>query len=37
MSMIRGVFAAQIRELGEDEVEVVMSTATIARDGHVLV
>src|SRR4051794_39409494 len=37
MSMIRGVFAAQVRELGEDEVEVIMSTATIARDGHVLV
>jgi HK97 family phage prohead protease len=36
MTMIRGVFAAEIRALGDDEVEVVMSTATIARDGHVL-
>lgn len=37
MPMIRGVFAAQVSELEDDEVEVVMSTATIARDGHVLV
>lgn len=36
MTMIRRVLAAEIRELGEDEVEVVMSTGTIARDGHIL-
>jgi HK97 family phage prohead protease len=35
--MIRGVVAAEIRALGDDEVEVIMSTGMIARDGHILV
>ena len=37
MSMIRKLISAQISTLGPDEVEVVMSTAALARDGHVLV
>jgi HK97 family phage prohead protease len=36
MTMMRGVFAAEIRELGDDEVEVVISTGVLARDGHIL-
>jgi HK97 family phage prohead protease len=35
--MIRRVIPAQISALGEDEVEIVMSTAAIARDEHILV
>ncbi|KUR73861.1 HK97 family phage prohead protease [Novosphingobium sp. FSW06-99] len=35
--MIRKLIAAQISNLGPDEVEVVMSTSALARDGHVLV
>lgn len=37
MTMIRKLVSAQITALGEDEVEVVMSTAALARDGHILV
>lgn len=37
MAMIRKVVPMQITALGEDEVEVRMSTASIARDGHILV
>jgi HK97 family phage prohead protease len=37
MTMIRGIVPAEIRALGDDEVEVVMSTGTVARDGHILV
>lgn len=37
MAMIRKLVPAQIKALGEDEVEVRMSTATIARDGHMLI
>lgn len=36
MTMTRQMVRAQINELGDDEVEVVMSTATLGRDGHVL-
>lgn len=36
MTMIRKLIPAQIKALGEDEVEVRMSTAAIARDGHIL-
>lgn len=37
MSMIRQIVRAQINQLGDDEVEVVMSTGQVARDGHILV
>jgi HK97 family phage prohead protease len=37
MTMIRKLVRAQINTLGEDEVEVVMSTASLARDGHILI
>lgn len=37
MTMIRQIVAAEINQLGDDEVEVVMATAARARDGHVLV
>lgn len=37
MTMQRKLIAAEIRELGDDEVEVVMSTAALARDGHILI
>jgi HK97 family phage prohead protease len=36
MTMIRRVVPAQITAMGDDEVEIVMSTAFIARDGHIL-
>ncbi|MDE2597013.1 MAG: HK97 family phage prohead protease [Sphingomonadales bacterium] len=36
MSHIRAVVRAAVSTLGDDEVEVVMSTNEIARDGHVL-
>jgi HK97 family phage prohead protease len=35
--MIRTIFPAQVTSLGDDEVEVVLSTGLKARDGHVLV
>jgi HK97 family phage prohead protease len=35
--MIRKLVRAQINTLGDDEVEVVMSTAALARDGHILI
>jgi HK97 family phage prohead protease len=35
--MIRQFVRADITPVGDDEVEVVMSTGTIARDGHILV
>ena len=35
--MIRKLVPSQVTEVGEDEVEVVMSTGAIARDGHILV
>lgn len=34
--MVRQVVRAQVTMVGEDEVEVVMSTASVARDGHIL-
>lgn len=37
MTMIRKLIAAEIRELGDDEVEVIMSTSALARDGHILI
>jgi HK97 family phage prohead protease len=37
MTMIRKMVRAQVKALGDDQVEVRMSTATIARDGHILV
>ena len=36
MTKIRKLIRAQITALGDDEVEVVMSTSALARDGHVL-
>lgn len=35
MTMIRKVMPAEISALGADEVEVVMSTGAVARDGHI--
>lgn len=37
MTTMRKLIRAQINTLGDDEVEVVMSTAALARDGHVLI
>jgi HK97 family phage prohead protease len=37
MTMIRKLVRAQISALGDDEVEVVMSTDALARDGHILI
>ena len=37
MTMIRKVVPAQGKALGDDEVEVRMSTAIRARDGHILI
>ena len=37
MTRIRKLIAADINQLGDDEVEVVMSTAALARDGHVVI
>lgn len=34
---MRASVSAQIKELGENEVEVIISTSAIARDGHILV
>ena len=36
MTMIRATVSAQIKELGENEVEVIISTSALARDGHIL-
>ncbi|MDE3038592.1 MAG: HK97 family phage prohead protease, partial [Pseudomonadota bacterium] len=36
MTIIRAAVSAQIKELGENEVEVIISTSAIARDGHIL-
>lgn len=36
MTMIRQIVPAEINQLGDDEIEVVMSTAVLARDGHIL-
>lgn len=36
MTAMRKLVRAQINQLGEREVEVVMSTAALARDGHIL-
>lgn len=36
MAAMRKLIRAQINTLGDDEVEVVMSTAALARDGHIL-
>lgn len=37
MTMIRKLVPSSVTVLGEDEVEVRMSTATLARDGHILI
>ena len=36
MAMIRAAVPAQMAALGDNEVEVVISTAALARDGHIL-
>jgi HK97 family phage prohead protease len=36
MTMMRAAVAAQINTLGENEVEVIISTSALARDGHIL-
>lgn len=36
MTMMRVAVAAQINTLGENEVEVIISTSALARDGHIL-
>lgn len=35
--MFRKLVAAQVNTLGDDEVEVILSTAALARDGHILI
>ena len=37
MAILRKLVRAQITALGDDEVEVVMSTDALARDGHILI
>jgi HK97 family phage prohead protease len=37
MTIYRKVVPAQVNTLGADEVEIIMSTAALARDGHILV
>src|SRR5579862_3757808 len=34
--MLRALVPAELNSLGDDEVDVVMSTSQIARDGHIL-
>jgi hypothetical protein len=34
--MIRQTIPTSIRQLGDDEVEVILSTRALARDGHIL-
>lgn len=36
MAMIRKLVQAEINALGDDEVEVIVSTSALARDGHIL-
>src|ERR1700685_3509615 len=36
MTMMRAAVAAQITALGENQVEVIISTSALARDGHIL-
>ncbi len=36
MTMMRAAVTAQINTLGENEVEVIISTSALARDGHIL-
>lgn len=36
MTMIRAAVAAEIKTLGDNEVEVIISTSALARDGHIL-
>jgi HK97 family phage prohead protease len=36
MTMIRAAVNAEIKTLGENEVEVIISTSALARDGHIL-
>ncbi len=36
MTMMRAAVAAEINALGENQVEVIISTSTLARDGHIL-
>ena len=36
MTMMRAAVSAQITSLGENEVEVIISTSALARDGHIL-
>jgi hypothetical protein len=37
MTILRRVIPAKLRALGDDEVEAIISTGDVARDGHVLV
>lgn len=37
MTMIRKLVQVEVNELADDEVELIMSTAALARDGHVLI
>jgi HK97 family phage prohead protease len=36
MTMMRAAVSAEIKPLGENEVEVIISTSALARDGHIL-
>ncbi|CAN5576288.1 hypothetical protein BH10PSE14_BH10PSE14_06650 [soil metagenome] len=37
MTMLRRIVPGEVTNLGEDEVEVILATSDIARDGHILV